>query len=180
MMIGCTAGFVVALLLIRFFLFSRGRLAANKFFWVLFLFLGYLLGLASAPGVYPFGAAHLALQPLAIVGVAYLATRLRNIPAVLFWIVLAGAAVDYALGIYLNFDRHSHVYAVVGSRATELSVVPTEEYGFGVLEYSKKVLENYTFWGDYFANVIPLLKIISVVVGVWTLAWLVRWRYCRS
>ena len=117
-----------------------------------FLLVGFFLGIGTVPGVSPFGTAHVPLQPLAMMGVTLLASRLTRLPALVFWLVLLGAAVDYGLGVYLNFEMHSRIYQTSGTRDTTWNMSSSDQYGFGIMEYAKKVYDNYQFWGDWFGQ----------------------------
>lgn len=73
-------------------------------FWTALVTGALVLGVAVVIAPEPFGAAHICLLPLGLMGLALLAARARTLS--LGWRValVAGAALDFALGILLHFD----------------------------------------------------------------------------
>lgn len=81
---------------------TSSRLAEQRMFWWLVVGLGLALGVGSVGSRHRFGAAHVSLQPLVLLGVVAIAagwpTLSRRWREALLW----GAVVDFSLGILLH------------------------------------------------------------------------------
>jgi hypothetical protein len=175
-MIGTAGGWVVLLLLIRFFASRGPHLRGKKHFWLLFLVVGFLLGTAANPAPEPFGAAHVTLQPLALIGVTFLAANLRQIHPVLFLCIVLGTIVDYSLGVFLNFDLRSHIFPPIGDEQLWLQRLLNNDLGVDGQQYGVKLLLKLTFWGDHLAAIAGFLKAASIAIAAFALACLIRLR----
>lgn len=106
------------------------------------------------------GLAHICLQPLALGGLALLAARWEAIGPVWRRIVVAGAAVDFGLGIALHFGAQSLLIDQwVGSAAPG---GPLDGYSaHAQINWRAKLHFRHTFFGDAYANsefvILPLL-----------------------
>jgi hypothetical protein len=114
------------------------------------------------------------LQPLALMGVTLVAAWLPTFRPLIFRLVLAGLAVDYAFGILLEFDRESYIYPTTLNAAGQTIMLPDPTLGgTGAQEYLEKLWAGYTFWGDHmagFSTTLELLSLAGAVCAVWFLA----------
>ena len=119
------------------------------------------------------------MQPLALLGVTFLASRLIKLNGPVFWLVLAGVVVDYVLGILLNFDRLSYLYPTLAT-ATGWNVGVDESLGWGRGEYSAKLVMRLMFWGDYLAGFANVFKCVSAIGAAWMVICLAGMRRANS
>ena len=81
----------------------RGRGPPEGRFWTIFVSATLVIGIWVNGRYDIYGLANICLQPLVVLGLAYLGARLPGLSRVLRIACLAGAAVDGALGIALHF-----------------------------------------------------------------------------
>lgn len=79
------------------------RAGADRLFWAWWVLGGFLLGVAAHGPPDDFGVAHVTLQPLFLVGLAFLAVRLQGLPRIVRGLFVLGACLDLLLGIWLQF-----------------------------------------------------------------------------
>ena len=115
-MVGSAGGIVAAILIAQFFMATNSRLREQKIFWAIFLVVGFFLGIAANGEREAYGAAHVTLQTLGLMGVTLLAARVITLKSGLFWFLVLGIVVDYSLGIFLHFDRRMVAYPPVGDQ----------------------------------------------------------------
>lgn len=72
-------------------------------FWLVMAVSVILLGIAVHMRPMPWGVAQICLQPLVLTILAFVATRLVELPAALKLLLLTGACVDLCAGIFLHF-----------------------------------------------------------------------------
>ena len=121
--LGLTGSFVVLFLLFRV-LRNRSRRAAERVFWFTFIALAVILSIAVVGPPDDYGVAHIGLQPLVQLGVAFLAANLPRIPRTLRGLMLAGIVVDFVFGIAI----HVYMEASVAEWASDYNMeVKTRE-----------------------------------------------------
>jgi hypothetical protein len=180
-MVGLAGGIVAIGLLIRFFRSPPRPWPLEKKFWLYFLAATYLVGVAVNPGYNQFGNAYVTLQTLALMGVTLVAANLPSLRPWVHRLVCCGLAVDYALGILLEFDRESYVYPTAVGADGQTYLLPDDSLGTtGATEYLEKVRAGYVFLGDHLARAGVWLEISSAILAVGAL-WLFlrlgrRWR----
>jgi hypothetical protein len=84
----------------------RGALpnrSAGHWFWAGFAFFNVVAGTAAHPTEVTLGLAHVVLQPLILLGIAFLASRFVDWGRAVRWLAIAGLAVDVAAGVLLHF-----------------------------------------------------------------------------
>jgi hypothetical protein len=86
---------------------TRPRLAEQRVFWWFVVGVGLVLGIGSVGSRDPFGAAHVTLQPLVLLGVVAIAAGWPTLSRRWREAVLWGAVVDFSLGILLHFVAQS-------------------------------------------------------------------------
>ena len=174
-MMGSVGGLLVVYLLIRrrMELFTRidGR---EPWFWSLFIPFMIVLGVGGVFYAAPCGVAHLSLQPLAYLGLAFLAGNFFRLARPLRIAAIAGLCIDFALGIQLHFILQNHVFAV---RPHVAGLSFQNAPGLSTLclmnWYGKHNL-GYVFWGDHLAAAAPWIPFLMVAVFVAWAAWAVR------
>jgi len=80
-------------------------------FWWWFAGCAVVLGTAASGGIDHWGVAHLCLQSLLLLGLAVLAARLDETPRWWRAVYAAGLAVDFALGVGLQFLLENRYYS---------------------------------------------------------------------
>ena len=88
---------------------SDWRDAAQRLrvFWVLFVSGAFFLGIAAHGGRDTWGLAHICLQPLVLLGLAYLAAGWGKLDRNWQRLLLAGAVVDFGAGVVLSLGVQS-------------------------------------------------------------------------
>jgi hypothetical protein len=179
MMAGLTGG-LVALWLTWRMLFSSDRLAPpDRRFWIFYIAFTFILGICVNAGWNQYGCAHITMQSASMMLVTLLAARLTSLPKWAIRLVIAGAAVDYVLGILLQFDRQSYVFPTIRDAAGQLMMLPDYTLGrFGAIDFMAKLNAGYVFWGDHFPGAIPILEIVSGIgaCGLLGALWRIRRR----
>lgn len=177
MMIGSTGGIVA----IGLFLTAKKGLHREKQFWSYFVIFTYIIGTLSDPEWPVYGSAFATAQPLALMGVVLVAARLFDLPAPLFWLVIAGSAIDYAWGIFLQFYQESFTYPTFTDTQGNVAVYPDPSLGInGAVDYQQKLNYHFTFWGDHLAGIASLLEVASVLIALAALWILIRLRRTRD
>jgi hypothetical protein len=95
---GVVAGPLVVVLLVQLL----RRRARERSFWLLYLAVSVVLGIAVHGAPDDYGVAHVTLQPLILLGLTFLAARLPHLPRAVKWLVVFGCLADAALGIFLH------------------------------------------------------------------------------
>jgi hypothetical protein len=125
-----------------------------------------LVSIAVNGGRYPLGVAHICLQPLLILGIALLAVELPGLPAPLRWAAIAGATIDFALGIFLHFSVENALPGI-----TPHGRMPTL---VSLQNWQLKQLSNQQFIGDHAAPFSMELQVLILVAFAVLLAALIR------
>lgn len=79
------------------------RETVHRRFWIGFLPAVILVGIAVNGGYDPYGVAHICLQPLVVLGIAFLGAHVPRLPGRLRRIFWTGATLDFAIGAALHF-----------------------------------------------------------------------------
>ncbi|MBL9200861.1 MAG: glycosyltransferase family 39 protein [Opitutaceae bacterium] len=120
------------------------------------------------------GLAHICLQPLALGGLALLAARWEATGPIWRRVVVAGAAVDFALGIALHFGCQSLLIDQWVGAATEGG--PLGGYSSAAqVNMRAKVHFRFEFFGDDFST--SELALLALLAGLLALA---VWRAARA
>lgn len=109
---GVIGGLVVLGLLAMALLSPSRRLAGTRErrFWLAFVPICTVLGVAVVGERDHFGLAHVCLPPLVLLGVALVAATFPRLPRLVRTALTAGAAFDFALGIFLQFRLENVAY----------------------------------------------------------------------
>ena len=88
----------------RKYLASRRRgPSADRRFWVVFVAGTALLGLLVVGAFEDYGVAHICLQALVVLGLAFLAAEIPGLPPLLRSVLWTGLVLDFLLGVVLHF-----------------------------------------------------------------------------
>jgi hypothetical protein len=117
--------------------------------------------------------AHICLQPVVLLGLAFLAARWESLSHVWRRIVIAGATLDLALGILLQFGAQS--FLLDQWLAPQRSAAETfSSYSFiATRNLLAKQQGKWTFFGDHFVDHATL---ILALLGLLVLLAIVRAR----
>ena len=156
----------------------------ERFFWLAYFLVVFFVGVAVYGGTTDrFGVAHICLQGLVLIGLTFLAAGFRYLGTVIRWLLIAGLALDFSLGILLqlsleNLDQtveDPNTYELV---AFSLAQAPKQNLGakLAPLEWFQRNAGNhkpdgdsllqtpFPFWGDNFAGLLPGLQIILIAL----------------
>jgi hypothetical protein len=165
---GIVGGPLVLFLLFRAFRTGTGPKKERRF-WLGFIVLSGLLGLAAHPSADPFGVAHICGQPLILLGVAFLAARYGTLPRAVQWLGLAGCLIDFAAGILLHFSLENRVFQVEFLDSVLRFPEPAGHLSTrGVLNYAAKLAAGVTYIGDHFNAVSGL--VVALILGAFYFA----------
>lgn len=84
-------------------------------FWTALIVGAVVLGVGVVIAPEPFGAAHICLLPIGLMGLALLAARAHTLSRGWRIALVAGAGLDFALGILLHFDAQRTDFALVSA-----------------------------------------------------------------
>ena len=162
-------GSVAWLVLIRELV--RGWPAAaprSRWFWALFSGGVILLGVAAHGARDHWGLAHICLQGIVVLGLAYLAARWATLGRGWRILLLAGAAVDFCLGIVLHFAVQSYALDrwLTPDRPPEAILRSYSETS--LMNAAGKMLHHLGFFRDKFS--LPAALVLALLAGVLTLA----------
>lgn len=135
-------------------LIARDWRSASKecrLFWTAFVTGGMFLGVVVHGARDTWGLAHICLQPLVLLGLAFLAARWASLSLGWRRALLAGAALDFMLGIALHFGTQSYLL--------DRWLTPNQPVPESLLSYSQfatmnlraKLQNHWVFLGDIFA-----------------------------
>jgi hypothetical protein len=143
-------------------------------FWIGFVAAG-IAGIAGNGAREPLGLAHLSLQPVVLLAIAWLASRFGGWPGWMRAIALAGLTLDLLLGIALHFWLQSYPLDVdngwlgpLGLGFNDLLVGTTQS------NWSLKMQHNLEFAGDLMAGWGPALVLLLLALGAAGLVMLYR------
>jgi hypothetical protein len=165
---GTIGGFLVLYLLMRTWLAETA--AADRRFWIPFILISAIAGIAAHPTEDIFGVAQICGQPLIYMGIAFLAAQFRTLPRAIRYLAVAGCLVDFTLGVWLQFHLESQrVELFALSQAAEQPAIlagylPPDNWlsKWAGFNWKARVGAQVVYLGDHFivlAGVIQLLVI---------------------
>jgi hypothetical protein len=168
---GSVGGFLAVYLM---FQTLRSPRSANPYFgrsfWLPFIAISALGGIAVHPTEDVFGVAHICGQPLIYLGVTFLAARFRTLPRTTQWLAIAGCVVDFALGILLQFHIENQVVkltvpippdnALAQARWTPPDNALSKWAGFN---WKAKMLTQVVYLGDHFTHLADVIQVLVVL-----------------
>jgi hypothetical protein len=176
LMVGISAGPVAFCILIKRLWLSDWPRRWERRFWLFYLPFTFVVGIAVNYGRDIFGVAHVTLQSMAMMGTTLLAAFLMRQRLGILILVLIGLSIDYSLGIFLHFNRESHVFPTTTDSAGQLTVLFKRSVGrpTAAMEYLVKLERGFVFWGDHLRHLAIALQILSVIIAISSLLVLVR------
>jgi hypothetical protein len=163
-----TGGVIVAVYLLwRFFRTPGGGRAAEQRFWLAFVPVVFLVGVAVYGGVDRFGVAHITLLPLALVGLCFVAAGLSAAPLPLRWLLLTALFFDFAMGIQTHFMLQHRLFEITDDGTGGSAVAWTPDVLSRAAQYNflVKQLHKLAFWGDRFGGMLYPLQVL-VLFGI--------------
>jgi 4-amino-4-deoxy-L-arabinose transferase-like glycosyltransferase len=118
------------------------------------------IGVHGAPDA--FGLGHICLQPLAMLGLVYLAFRFRSLPAWARGLLGLGVAVDALLGLFLHFQVLHYDYRDV-MRINELAFVLGPSVTNNAIWKAEKQVR---FVGDYAQSAVVMAALAAALAFV--------------
>lgn len=163
---GCVGGVIVIALLIQA-LRARGpwRDALLRF-WLPFMLVSGLVGIAVHSTITVFGVAHICLQPLALLGVALVAARASTFPAWGKALLALGIAADAVLGVGLQFAMEARLMVIQITQQTIL-VRPSDDMlsPYAIQNMAEKTLAGYEFLGDAAPELLWLKALFAIAAA---------------
>lgn len=149
----------------------RGWSAAaprSRWFWAIFSGGVILLGVAVHGARDHWGLAHICLQGIVVLGLAYLAARWATLGRGWRRMLIAGAVLDFGLGIALHFAVQSYALDrwLTPDRPPEAILRSYSETS--LMNAAGKMLHHLGFFRDKFS--LPAALVLALLAGVLTLA----------
>jgi hypothetical protein len=143
-------------------------------FWLAFVPVTALLGIATHPTVEILGVAQICGQSLVYLGLAFLAARFLDLPVWARLVGLLGWVVDFALGVFLQVSLENQDFRVPLGRPDAAVQTITEAWlpaggpvnWWGMHCWSMKVSYYALFWGDHFVGHARLLQLLVLLLFV--------------
>jgi hypothetical protein len=163
-MMGSVGGIAVLGLLVR----GVGRhlpapQRSERLFWAFFVGASFLLGIGThPPPTDPYGLAHISCQPLALLGLALLASAFDGLPRGVRCLVVAGCTLDFVLGVLLQLHLENEVF---GWHVLTQGVEAGRVEGLGrnaVGNWIAKSRYGVLYLGDRLAGASSLLRAVLV------------------
>jgi hypothetical protein len=140
----------------------------RRSFWALFALGVILLGVAVHGARDIWGLAHICLQSLVVLGLAWLAARWSTLGRGWRVVLLAGAALDFLLGIALHFAVQSYALDrwFTPDRAPE--AILRSYSGSALMNAEAKMIHHLGFFHDAFG--VPAAAVLLLLTGLLLLA----------
>lgn len=148
-------------------------------FWIGLLAFCIPVAIATVGQYEQLGLAHAVLQPVALIGIAAVAAYARSIPRWAFTLLLLGFALDFSLGILLQFYlEHLTFTPIVSPSGVTYWSMPLQLVLIAAENFHLKQIFGLTFLGDYLAAYSTILLTILALAEFTTLylLWGARWR----
>jgi hypothetical protein len=139
----------------------------ERWFWRAWIVVAPLAGIPMSASRQEHGAAHMFMIPAVVVAGVFLAAHIDRLPRSVRWALAVGLAVDFALGILLQFGLQSLTFGPDGG------AVATDSHGLlkqAVLNWVEKESVGVQFWGDHAPSARwPVLAgiVVAFAVAVW-------------
>lgn len=167
---GSVGWLVLAIELVRRW---RESAARTRAFWLLFAGGGIFLGVAVHGARDTWGLAHICLQTVVVLGLVVLAARWSQLARGWRFALIAGAAVDFVLGIALQFGAQSYLLDRWFAPGRDPSDTLTSYNHVALLNLGGKIRNHLAFFTDVFP--VPIALVLALLAAVLMLA-LVRTR----
>lgn len=126
--------------------------STQRHFWSAFIISISILGVAVHGGRGEWGLAHICLQPLVLLGLAFLAAAWESLRRPWRWLLIGGAVVDFTLGIALQFSIQGFLLEYWLSPTTALVDASTRYSPATMVNMNGKRVFHFTFLGDHFGG----------------------------
>ena len=145
-----------------------GATPRSRWFWALFSGGVIILGVAVHGARDTWGLAHICLQALVLLGLAFLASRWAGLGRAWQRVLLAGVAVDFVLGIALHFAVQNYAPDrwFTPDRAPEAILRSYSETS--LMNAAGKLVNHLVFFRDEFQPAAAL--VLALLAGILTLA----------
>jgi hypothetical protein len=172
--LGSVGGLVALYLVYRRCRTAPPRARAEVWFWIAFIVVCFLAGIAVHGAPDDVGLVHICLQPLMLLGVVFLAASVPDLPRWLGYAALAGCAVDFVLGVLLQFAMEHRVGTLTITAARKLVIANTMGLSpLAALNWGAREIYSKHFFGDHFASLAPAIGVAlglgyaTVIVLMW-------------
>jgi hypothetical protein len=139
-----------------------------RWFWVLFAGGVILLGVAVHGARDTWGLAHICLQALVVLGLAFLATRWTGLTRGWRVVLVAGASVDFCLGIALSFAVQSYSLDFRLNPGRPAAEMLRSYSGSAFMNLAAKLQHGLVFFGEVYR--LPGALVLALLAGILTLA----------
>jgi len=139
-------------ILIKLFRDRHTVSSAQRRFWSAFILSISILGVAVHGGRGEWGLAHICLQPLVILGLAFLAAAWDSLEQPWRWLLIGGAVLDFTLGIALQFSMQGFLLEYWSSPGTPLLDISKNYSPATMVNLNGKHAFHFTFLGDHFGG----------------------------
>jgi hypothetical protein len=144
-------------------------------FWLAFVPVTGLLGIATHPTVEVLGVGQICGQSLVYLGLAFLAARFLDLPVWARLLGLVGWVFDFALGVFLQVSLENLDFKIPPNAAVQ-TIADVWLPGAGAVNWwgmqcwTMKVSNYARFWGDHFVGRARALQLLVVFMFVHLLA----------
>jgi hypothetical protein len=158
-------------MLALYLLYQRGRAAPPRArpelrFWLAFVVGSFVLGIAVHGTPDDVGLVHICLQPLMLLGVVFVAASVPDLPVWLRGVALAGCAVDFSMGVLLQFAMENEVATLttLPDHPRQLAIANTMGLSqVAALNWGYGAIHSMRFFGERFA---PAARAIEVSLAL--------------
>jgi hypothetical protein len=147
---------------------AGGAARRARVFWGTFIAGVVFLGVATHGARDEWGLAHICLQPLVLAGLAFLAARWPLLGPGWRRAFIAGATVDFMLGVVLHFGAQSFLLDRWLTPGRTPGDVLTSYNEIALLNLRAKVQAHFVFFGDALAA--PPALVLAVLAAIFMLA----------
>jgi 4-amino-4-deoxy-L-arabinose transferase-like glycosyltransferase len=170
-MIGSGGGLVALWLVIRSLRQDRRPNALDRWFWLAFLPVTYIVGCAVVPPpIQTEGVAHACLLPLALLALTLIAAQFHRLPKWAKWTLAITRVWDFAIGVWFQLWMEGLTFALYTERLlpdnTPYRFDPSHRAeGRAVDNWATVQLAHTYFWGDNFRFALEPLRGLCAVAG---------------
>jgi hypothetical protein len=173
--LGCLGWLVLAYGLYRATRKNSQRPVPDKTFWMGLLPFCFVFGIALQGTEYNLGLAHITLQPLVVLGLAFLAAGFGDWPRSVRWIALAGLLVDWAFGIVLHFWFQSLPFDGGAARSGGWAITSRDLLVGSVLaNWKLKQTAGLSFLADHLLPQVWVIEAMGAIISLSVLILLAR------
>jgi hypothetical protein len=158
--------------IIAMWIFWRQIGNRKSWFWIGLILFCIPVGLATVGDLEPFSAAHAVVQPITLIAISAVAALVPSMPRWILQWLIAGWALDFALGVYLQVYLENFTFTKVTSLGgTELfAAMPIKLAGVAAQCLHGKTSFHIQFIGDHFgdyAGPILWVLVIGEIIALW-------------